>query len=161
MQRGPEPSTVRIQYAALSTVLLLALLIAGSGVLSVLTDTDPIGERGAGYLTGVFMHGALLLVAIASFLSPTLVETPMTPAVTALRMGAWTVGCWGAFVVVGAVSYGVVRGNGEAIVRFLLDHTVSGYTILAVVSYLVVAAFYVMLVRSRPRPRPKWPWEED
>ena len=137
----------------MGAVVVGALIVAGFGILSFATDTDPVAAPGLGPLPGVF-------AVVAALIAWTVVELR---AVSRLRPGL------GSGVLAGvaaAATHVIVIGiaalpAGIAIAAGVSGHLVTaGYALVTLVAGTVVGAGVAALVRA-PGGTPQWPWERD
>lgn len=156
MTQLPPQQPVRPSLAlALCAVGFFALVIAGLGFASLLTDADVIAVRGLGQLPGIIGIAA----ACAAFAGA------LWAAVRRPRPSFWAVGTtvavtYLAYVLATGIAATVVSadlGAGLAVTGELA----AGWPGAVVAAAALVASWAgVALVRTRAT-RPRWPWERD
>lgn len=159
-ERGGSPagsgSPVRPALAlALTAAGFVALLIAGFGIVSLLTDTEVIGIPGLGAVPGA----AAFAAATAAFAGLTWLSVRVprpsfvsVVAVVAAVFLAYLAGLWA-----GALATGTDAGRATAAVGGFVG---SPFAVMLAASAAVCAWVAVALVRTRASP-PRWPWEDD
>ena len=152
----PEREPVRPGVAlALTLVSFLALVIAGLGVVSLVTDQDVIATPGLGQLPGITgIVGTAGAFALGVWLA---LLRPQSSFWNALWVA---VACFLGYLV-GVVVGILIAGAGPAVAAGVAGRIATGWFGLVVALAAVVSAWSaIALVRTRAR-RPRWPWESD
>jgi hypothetical protein len=147
--------------AVFATVLFAALVVAGFGMVSLVTNLDVIADEAVGSLVGPTMTAmAILLVLVLLILHG--ISTPPDKQRVAVGFAVGTgVAAYGLFVVTGAVL--VAAGNGDIFegVVFAGSMLASPFALTLAALAAVVALIYSILLASHygEHGRPLWPWE--
>lgn len=138
----PPPANPAL-LPVLTTVTYLATVVAASGIISLLLDRDVIDYPDAGPLLGVAMAVAAGVVTWLGCRRAARSASPWLPAaVTAI-------GAYLAIIVVGAVGYTVIRGEGAWLLLASAHFALSPFVVAAaVLAFLAVVATHAL---SRPR----------
>ncbi|WP_158865647.1 DUF6121 family protein [Leifsonia sp. AG29] len=150
--------------ACFAAGLYLALIVAAFGILSLLTETDPVSDSTVGPLVGPFMVGGAVLTLLI-FLIALGTRVPadkqrVSPG-AALATG---IACYLVYIAAGGIT-GAAGDPQNPFHYFLfaVSQLGSWYAITAgILAALVVLLYQLVLVgRFRQRGRPRWPWERD
>jgi hypothetical protein len=144
-ERPPQlpPPTNPALLPVLAAVTWAALVVASSGVLSLLLDRDVIDYPDAGPLLGVVMVAVAGVVAWFGFRRTVRASTPWLPA---LLTGA---AVFAAFVLVGAVGYALIRAEGTWMLLAAAHFALSPFVVAAAVLAFLVAVGTWALARPR------------
>lgn len=149
-------SSVRPALAlAFTAAGFVALLIAGFGIVSLLTDTEVIGIPGLGAVPGAAAFAAATVAFAGLTWLSVRVPHPSFVSVVAVIAGVFLVylaGLW-----VGALVTGTDAGRATAAVSGFVG---SSFAVVLAASAAVCAWVAVALVRTRAS-RPRWPWEDE
>ncbi|WP_345752686.1 hypothetical protein [Microbacterium rhizophilus] len=133
----------------------VALVVFGSGMLSLATDRDVIATPGMGLVPGPLAFGAAAL-AFAGALWPALrAERPRYTAVIAVALISALVhlaALWILALVFGADVVTATAAVGEA---------ATTWTSAVVAGSAAVTGWAAIAVRRTAAHRPQWPWERD
>jgi hypothetical protein len=150
----------QLARAVFATALYVALVVAGWGFVSLLSDTDVVADRSVGPIVvpvseGISALAVLLLLAVPS--APT-IETAGVggTVVRALVVGLVAVA---AFLVTGGVLIVFATGRFVEFLLFLAAQAPTFFA-LVIVAAGTIAALGFALLRTREHP-PRWPWERD
>jgi len=140
---------------AFAVVGFFALLIAGFGLLSLLSDAEVIPVAGLGQLPGaVGVGAAVALFAVTTWLAvrrprPSFLSVPVIALASFL---AYLAG-----VMIGAVFAGTDAARAASAIGAFAT---SWFAVVLASAALVAGWAAVALVRTRAQ-RPRWPWERD
>lgn len=140
---------------AFTTILFAALVIAGLGILSLVTGRDVIAVRGFGEFPAT----------IAVFLAVVVFAATLWPALrrerASLWAGAWTAtACFLIYLVVVGIG-GFVHTADPVLALAVMGRLITaGFALVVAAAGLVCAWAGIVLVHRRGR-RPRWPWERD
>lgn len=149
----PQPRVSPPVAVAFATVGFFALLVAGFGLLSLLTDAEVLPVAGLGQLPGV--GGATLAVVVFAATTWLAIRRPhpsygaVAPIVVATFL-AYLLG-----VAAGAVFAGIGAASAVAAVG---GFATSWFAVVLASTAFVAGWAAVALVRTRAS-RPRWPWE--
>lgn len=136
----------------MGAIVLGALMIAGFGMMSLLTDRDVVEEPGLGPVPGAVAFGVAVIVW-------TLLE------VGAVRRRPGV----GSAVIVGVVTalahlvglFAAMLGHGFSLAAAVAGHLVTaGFVWVPLISGVLAATGVAVVVRSAGH-RPEWPWEKE
>ncbi|HEY0260578.1 MAG TPA: DUF6121 family protein [Lacisediminihabitans sp.] len=163
--RASSSDSPRRRYVAVlavfASVLFLALAIAASGVISLLTDREVLAERGAGPLIAPVMF---LVATAALYLQLVTLGSRRRRGWMILSSVVVGVNCYLLFLVSGATLYSL--GSGEPLrgVLFVGGNAFGPFALAILGIAVVVALCYLLLVAYRDgggaRTTPRWPWED-
>ncbi len=151
-------------YARSSFAVALygALVVAGWGVTSLLTNTDVISDRTIGPIVAPLALGisaVALLFVLAGPAGHSLAAHPLgglSGLATAVIVGLVEVAV---FLVVGGVSVLLDTGRPLALVLFIGEQAATPYMLVVLIAALLATlGFSLTLARTE---RPRWPWETD
>lgn len=138
----PPPSSPALP-PVLATVTWAAAVVASSGVISLVTDRDVIDYPDAGPLLGVAM---VIAGGVATWLGCRRAARASAPWIAALLAA---LGSFAAFVAVGAIGYGLIRGSGAWMLLAAAHFALSPFVLAAaVLSFLAAVGTWAL---SRPR----------
>lgn len=130
----------------LTTVTWVAAVVAVSGVISLVLDRDVIDYPDAGPLLGVVMVAAAAGVTWAGSWRGSRAASPWLPALLT------AIGSFAAFVVVGAIGYGLIRGSLAWMLLSAAHFASSPFVVAAaLLAFLAAVGAWVL---SRPRRGP-------
>ncbi|MBN9215104.1 MAG: hypothetical protein ABS62_13705 [Microbacterium sp. SCN 70-200] len=150
-QRGVRPP-VAVAFAAVG---FFALLIAGFGLLSLLTDAEVLPVAGLGQVPGAVGTGASVVVFAAT--AWVAVRRPQPSYVGVLLIVVATFLAYLVGVLVGAV---LVGADAARTIAAIGAFATSWFAVVLAVAALVAGWAAIALVRTRAS-RPRWPWEHD
>lgn len=139
---------------AFTTTGFVALVIAGFGVTSLLTDTEVVAVPNLGFLPGACgVAAATLAFAALTWLAVRLTRPQYTAviAITASVFIGYLAGLW-----VGALLSGAGLGPATAAVG---SFATGGFALVLLAAAAVCGWAAIALVRTRAG-RPRWPWED-
>lgn len=149
--RGVSPP-VAVAFAAVG---FFALVIAGFGMTSLLTETDVIAGPGHGQIPGIVGVAAATL-AFAAVLWTGIRRVPPSYGVSFTVAGGVLV----AFVL-GLLVGALIEGSGVAVaIGTAGAFALSWFALVLVLAGFAAAWSGVALVRTHAS-RPRWPWERD
>ncbi|MDO7882856.1 DUF6121 family protein [Salinibacterium soli] len=138
----PPPSNPALP-PVLAAVTWAAAVVASSGIISLLTDRDVIDYPDAGPLLGVVMVVAAGVLTWLGCWRSARASAPWLPALlTAL-------GAFAAFVVVGGVGYGLIRGSAAWMLLAAAHFALSPFVVAAAVLAFLAAVGTWALSRAR------------
>jgi uncharacterized membrane protein (DUF485 family) len=147
--------------AVFATVLFAALLVAAFGMVSLVTNTDVIGDRSVGPLVGPAMAGAVVLLVLVLLLILGVNTPPEKQRVAVGFALAAGVGAFLLYIVAGAIL--VAAGTGDLVAATLFGGAVLGSPFavtVGVLAFLVILVYSIMLASHwGENGRPLWPWE--
>jgi len=149
---GPVRPVAALAYTAAGYV---ALVIAGFGVTSLLTDAEVIAVPGLGAMPGAAGVAASTVAFVVATWFAVRAERPSYGAVAAVVPAVFLshlAGVW-----VGALLSGTDPARATAAVGAFAT---SAFAMVLVASAFVCGWAAVALVRTRAS-RPRWPWERD
>ena len=151
-ERGPVRPSVALAFAVVGFV---ALLVCGLGVVSLVSDADPISARGFGQLPGI-LGTVAAAVAFAGVLWGS-VRRGRPSFWGALWTAAATFLCYLVGVGIGALA----QGADPALTASVVGRLATTWFGAVVAGAALVASWGgIALVRTHAR-RPRWPWERD
>jgi hypothetical protein len=154
------------RYAAImavfATVLYVALIVAGFGILSLWLDRDVISDPNAGPIAGPVMIGVSVLIVFFSLLSIALRVPEEKQRVSPQAALLIAVGAYFFFAVAGGVILGAGRGDPFGFVVAFGGQLLSPFAaICGALAFIVVLLDMIVLAsRIGDRGRPRWPWEK-
>lgn len=150
--RGPVSTPVAL---ALTTAGFFALLVAGFGMLSLLTDAEVLPVSGLGQAPGIV--GTVAAVVGFAVATAAVIRRPRASYAGVLVIVVTAFLAYLAGVLVGAVLTGVDPARAVAAVGAFAT---SWFAVVLASVALVAGWCAVALVRTRAA-RPRWPWEHD
>lgn len=151
-ERGPLSPALAVAF---TTVGFFALVVAGFGMLSLLTDDEVLDVPGLGQLPGVV--ATAFAVAAYALLTGIVVAPPRPAFALSFAVVAPVFLAYLAGLVVGAMIAGVDLARAVGAVG---GFATSWFAALLASAALVCAWAAIALVRTRAE-RPRWPWEDD
>jgi hypothetical protein len=144
--------------------LYLAIVVAAFGLISLLTETDPISDPQIGPLVGPVMVGAATLILLVFLVVlGTRVPADRQRVSPGVAFGV-AVACYAVYIGAGGVA-GAAGDPSQPFHYFLFAFAQLGswYSIaVGIAAFVVTLLFQLVLVgRFRQRGRPRWPWEQD
>lgn len=155
---GPVPPAGRVPpmtALAFSTIGFVAVLIAGFGMTSLLTDTEVVAVPKLGFLPGAGAVAAATVVFAAITARAVRVSRPQYTAVIAITASVfigYVAGLW-----LGALLSGAGLAPATAAVG---SFATSVFALVLLGAAAVCGWSAIALVRTRTG-RPRWPWEDD
>jgi hypothetical protein len=147
-----------IVVSVFAAVLYLSLIVAGFGVVSLVTDREVIDEPVASPVLGPVMAGVSVVLLFALMVKLGITTRPERQRVALGYAIGSGVAASAAFVVVGGVGLALEGGDGVPFAGSLL---ISPFTaIVGVFGAIVVLSYSLILATQQgQRGRPLWPWE--
>jgi hypothetical protein len=144
--------------AGFAAALLLALVVAAFGFVSLLTDAEVVADPAAGRLVGPAIVG-VSVGAVLVFLG---LRLPREHGLLAMTLQAVLI-AWAAGVVAGTVAYALATGTLLAALLFALQFMSIGFGVLIPVLTALVVPLAGVTARAEAggAERPRWPWERD
>lgn len=158
MTGAPQPPREPVRPAValgLTLVGFLALVIAGLGIVGLITDQDVIATPGLGQLPGI---AGIVVTGCAFALSLWLALRGSDPS---FWNALWVaVSCFLAYLI-GVAAGILIAGADPAVAAGVAGRIATGWFGLVVTLAALVSAWSaIALVRTSAR-RPRWPWEND
>jgi hypothetical protein len=157
-----NPRAALYARSAFAVALYGALVVAGWGVTSLLTNTDVITDRAIGPIVAPVALAAsavVLLFVLAGPAGHSLAAHTLGGARglgTAITVGLVAVAV---YLLAGAVAVIVDTGRPLAFVLFIGEQAPTPYVLVVLVAGTLAAlGFSLTLARTE---RPRWPWEND
>lgn len=156
----PTNAAYGIGLAAFATVLYVALVVAGFGVVSLLVGSDPIPERDAGPILGPVMIGVSVILLGASMVGRAIRGSHRGILLASVVVG---VVCWLAYALSGGALYALESRQLVTIALFSGAHLFDAYAVMVGVFAAAVHLVFALLLErnSAGGARPEWPWEKD
>jgi hypothetical protein len=154
------------RYAAImavfASVLYVALVVAGFGILSLWLDEDVISDPDAGPIAGPIMSAFAVAVVFAYLLTLALrvpKERQRVAPLSALLVGF---AAYAVFAIVGGVALGLGDAEAFGFVIALGSQLLSPFALAAGVLAFIVVLLDMIVIASQigDRGRPRWPWEK-
>jgi hypothetical protein len=150
-----------ITLAVFAAGLFLALVVAGLGIVSLITDRDVIADPQAGPLLGPTVVGTTVLFVFVRMVWIGIRTRPEHQRVLlgySLMTGVAAVAL---FVLVGALIYLFGDGDLGAAAAFALGLTLGPFTALTGIFAFALTLLYSWLLAAHvgSHGRPLWPWE--
>ena len=147
--------------AVFATVLFAALVVAGLGMVSLVTNLDVISDRTVGPLVGPTMAAAVVLLVLVMMLILGVNTPPEKQRVAVGFALATGVGAFLLYIVVGAVLVGIGSRDLVAGVLFAGSLLSDPFAVTVAVLAFIVTLTYSILLASHygEHGRPLWPWE--
>ena len=144
--------------AGFAAALLLALVVAAFGFVSLLTDAEVVADPEAGRLVGP----AIVAASVGSVLVYLGLRLPHEHGLVVMTLQAVLL-AWAAGVVAGTVAYALATGTLLAALLFALSFMTIGFGVLMPVLTALVVPLAVVTSRAETggAERPRWPWERD
>ncbi|BDZ55497.1 DUF6121 family protein [Agromyces marinus] len=144
--------------AGFATALLVAIVVAAFGFLSLLADLEPVGDPAAGILVGP----ATVAGSVGAFLL--LAGTGLTRGLRTWSLaGLALLATWAGGILAGTIAYAASTGTVLAAFLFALAFMTVGFGAIIPVAAALVAVLASATVRAQRGgvERPRWPWERD
>lgn len=149
--RDQLPDAALVAFASAG---YLALLVAGLGIASLVTDSDVISTRGVGLAPAYLAAGAAIL-AFALLLRGSIArEQPSYMAALGTAIGSAA-----AHLILLAGATLVSSGDLGTTVG-VVGEVLLGWVALVFFAAALVAAWAAIAVRRTRMDRPRWPWED-
>ncbi|MFO7690389.1 MAG: DUF6121 family protein [Cryobacterium sp.] len=144
--------------AVFAAVLYVSLVVAGFGVVSLITDREVIEDPASGPLLGPVMVGAAVIVAVLLMVRLGIRTRPEYQRVALWYAIGSGFAASAAYILVGAVPHLVSGGRP---VTFIASVLISPFTVTVGVLATVVVLSYSLILATQQgqRRRPLWPWE--
>ncbi|QTX05508.1 DUF6121 family protein [Agromyces archimandritae] len=155
-------SRYAVIVAVFATGLYLALVIAVFGIVTLLTDLEPVGDPDAGVLAGPVMIGAATVAVAAVLLSVGLGRPPERQRVSLLWSFVAAVAAYLAYVVAGFIVLGSGPAAEDGVLPVLVGVAAGPHVFAAAVAAFAVGLAYTAVLGARTggAERPRWPWED-
>jgi hypothetical protein len=150
----------QLARAVFATAFYVALVVAGWGFVSLLSDTDVVADRSVG---PIVIPVAVGMSALAVLL---LLAVPSAPTIETASFGGTVLRA----LVAGLVAVAVFLATGGVIIVFatgrfaefllFLGAQAPTFFALVIVAAGTIAALGFAFLRTREHP-PRWPWEHD
>lgn len=140
---------------ALASIVYLAMLVAGLGVASAITDEDIISTPGVSIVAAY----AAAAAAIAAF--ALLLVGPVSREKSSYWSAASTaIGCAGIYTI--ALAIGVFVSSADlSLMGSVLSEVLVGWVVPVVLGSAFVVAWGTIAMRRTEAKPPHWPWEDE
>jgi FtsH-binding integral membrane protein len=147
-----------IVVSVFAAVLYLSLIVAGFGVVSLITDREVIDEPLAGPVLGPVMAGVPVVLVFALMVKLGITTRPEHQRVALGYAIGSGFAASATFVVVGAVGFALEGGAAAPFAGTLLT---SPFTVITGLFGAIVVLSYSLILATQQgqRGRPLWPWE--
>lgn len=149
-----------VVVAAFAAVLYLSLLVAGFGLVSLLTDREVIDEPLAGPVLGPVMAGVAVVLVFALMVKLGITTRPERQRVALAYAVGSGFAAAASYVVIGGVGLALQGGGGLAFAGSLLLSPFSAIT-GALAAAVVLSYSLILAAQQGQHRRPLWPWERD
>jgi hypothetical protein len=155
----PGPG-LRYGRSVFATALFVALVVAGWGFVSLLTETDVVGDRSVGPIVAPVSIGVSALAVFVALAAPR--WSSMTTRGAGTLLGASIVLALGAvavqLAVLGILQF-VATGRPVSLLLAIAAQAPTPYTLVVVAAAFVSATGLGLLAAGGGRA--SWPWEKD
>lgn len=150
-----------ITLAVFAAGLFLALMVAGLGIVSLITNRDVIADPQAGPLLGPTMVGAVVLFVALRMVWIGIRTRPENQRVMLGYCLVTGIAAAALFVVAGALVYLFGTGDVGAATSFALGLVLGPFVVLAGLFAFAITLVFSWLLAAHvgSNGRPLWPWE--
>ncbi|TFD56076.1 hypothetical protein E3T55_00055 [Cryobacterium frigoriphilum] len=147
-----------IVVSVFAAVLYLSLVVAGFGMVSLITDREVIAEPLAGPVLGPVMVGVPVVLVFALMVKLGITTRPERQRVALGYAIGSGFAASATFIVVGAVGIGL---DGVAPMPFAGSLLISPFTVITGIFAAIVVLSYSLILATQQgqHGRPLWPWE--
>lgn len=140
---------------SLASIGYLALLVAGLGFASLLTDSDVIETQGVG-LIPAYVAAAVAIVAFALLVRSTVArDRPSYVSVVSIAVGA-------ALAHLATLALTAVIDSGDIGVAIgVVGEVLIGWVTPVIALTAAMTAWAAVAMRRTRADRPRWPWEDE